>query len=105
MSDVTAVIVIFSGSAVDGVDVLLPPLIALHEWLRWADLGQLVAVDYLSSGWKHPGITCLRGGFNHLDAVQFAELFREQEWRHPEQAVLVLTTEDEASVVLRPPQG
>lgn len=28
--------------------------------------------------------------------------FREQEWRHPEQALLILTTEDDPAVVVRP---
>jgi hypothetical protein len=46
---------------------------------------------------------CLGGGFNHLDVDEFIDVFREQEWRHSEQVVLVLTTEDEPSIVVRPP--
>ena len=79
------------------------PLAAVQAWLRRAGVGKLVAVDGLFGGWKHPGIACLGGRFNHLDVEGFVAVFREQEWRHPEQAVLVLTTEDESAIVFRPP--
>jgi hypothetical protein len=103
MSHVTAVVLMFSGLEEDSPDVPPPPLAELQAWLRRADVGQLVAVDERFGGWKHPGIACLGGGFNHLNVEGFVELFRAQEWRHPEQAVLVLTPEDEPAVVVRPP--
>jgi hypothetical protein len=104
LSHVTAVVLMFSGLEEDSPDIPPPPLAELQAWLRRADVGQLVAVDGLFGGWKHPGIACFGGGFNHLDVEGFVAVFREQEWRHPEQAVLVLTTEDEPSVVVRPPR-
>jgi hypothetical protein len=100
MSHVTAVVLMFSGLEEDSPDVPPPPLAGPQAWLRQADIGQLVAVDGLFGGWKHPGIACFGGGFNHVEG--FVAVFREQEWRHPEQVVLVLTTEDEHSVVVRP---
>lgn len=102
MSHVTAVVLVFSGLEEDSRDVLPPPVAELQAWLRRADVGQLVAVDHLFGGWKHPGIACLGGGFNYLDVESFAAVFRAQEWRHPEQALLILTTEDEPTVVVRP---
>jgi hypothetical protein len=42
---------------------------------------------------------------NHLDVEGFLDVFYAQEWRHPGQVVLVLTTEDEPSVVIRPGVG
>jgi hypothetical protein len=103
VSQVTAVVLTFSADEEDSLGVPPPPLAALQAWFRRADVGQLVAVDQLFGGWKHPGIVCLGGGFNHLNVGGFVELFRAQDWRHPEQAVLVLTTEDEPAVVVRPP--
>jgi hypothetical protein len=102
MSRVTAVVLMMSDREEDSPDVPSPALAALQAWLRRADVGQLVAVDHLFGGWKHPGTACLGGGFNHLDVDGFAELFREQEWRHSEQTVLLLTTEDEQARVVIP---
>jgi hypothetical protein len=92
----------FSGIEEDSPDVPPPPLAELQAWLRRADVGQLVAVDALFGGWKHLGIVCFGGGFNHLDVDGLVGLFHGLEWRHPEQAVLVLTTEDEPAIVVRP---
>jgi hypothetical protein len=61
-----------------------------------------VVADQFLGEWKHPGILCLGGGFIHLDVESSVDLFREQEWRHPEQVVLVLTTEHEPAVVVHP---
>lgn len=102
MSHVTAVVLMFSGFEEDSPNVSPPSLAALQAWLRRADVGQLVAVDQLFGGWKHPGIVCLGGGFNHLNVEAFVRVFRNQEWRLPGQALLVLTTEDEPAVVVRP---
>ena len=102
MSHVTAVVLMFSALEEDGLGIPPPSLAALQAWLRRSDVGQLVAVDQIFGGRKHPGIICLGGGFNHLDVVRFADLFLEQEWRQPEQAVLVLTTEEEPARVVRP---
>ncbi len=98
----TAVVLVLSGLEEDSSDVPSPPLAELQAWLRRADVGQLVAVDHFFGGWKHAGIACFGGGFNQLDVESFAAVFREQEWRHPEQALLVLTTEDEPTLVVRP---
>ena len=104
MSHVTAVVLICSGLEEDSFGVPPPPIAALQAWLRRVDLGQMVSVDQVFGGWKDPQIMCLGGGFNHMDVEAFMALFREQEWRHPEQAVLVLTTEDQPSIVRRPPR-
>jgi hypothetical protein len=101
MSHVTAVVLMLSGMEEDSEHVHSPGLAALQSWLRAHDVGQLVSIDQMFGGWKHPGITCWGGGFNHLDVEDFTAVFRQQEWRRPEQAVLVLTTEDEPSVVVR----
>jgi hypothetical protein len=45
------------------------------------------------------------GGVNHLGVEGFIAVFREQEWRHPEQAVLVLTTDDLPTIVVRQPDA
>lgn len=71
MSHVTAAVLMFSGLEEDSGAVPAPPLAALQSWLRRADVGQLVAVDEMFGGWKHPGIICLGGGFNHLDVDAF----------------------------------
>lgn len=60
-------------------------------------------MDRLFGDHKVPQVMCLGGGFDHLDVEEFIDVFREQEWRHLEQVVLVLTTEDEPSIVVRPP--
>ena len=54
MSHVTAVVLMFSCLEEDNSDVPSPPLAELQAWLRRADVGQLVAVDGLFGGWKHP---------------------------------------------------
>jgi len=102
MSLVTAVVLICSGLEEDNLGVPPPPIAALQAWLRRHDLGQLISVDHVFGGWKDPQIICLGGGFNHLDIEAFMALFQEQEWRLPEQTVVVLTTEDHPSIVLRP---
>lgn len=102
MSHVTAVVLVCSGLEEDSLGVPPPPIAALQAWLRRADVGQLVALDQLFGGHKDPQVMCLGGGFNHLDVEGFIDVFREQEWRHPGQVVLVLTTEDEPSIVMRP---
>jgi hypothetical protein len=102
LSLVTALVLTFSALEEDSLDVPPPGVAALQAWLRRADVGQLVAVDHLFGGWKHPGIVCLGGGFNHLAVGGFTATFLEQDWRHPEQAVLVLTTEASPAVVVRP---
>ncbi len=102
MSHVTGVVLILIDHEEDSAAVHSPGLLALQAWLREIDVGQLVSVDEMFGGWKHPGITCWGGGFNHLDVGAFTVLFHEKEWRHPEQALLMLTMEDEPSVVVRP---
>ena len=103
MSHVTAVVLICSGLEEDSLGVPPPPIAALQAWLRREDLGQLISVDQVFGGWKDPQIMCLGGGFNHMDLEAFMALFQEQDWRQPEQAVLILTTEDQPSIVRRPP--
>lgn len=102
MSHVTAVVLICSGLEEDSLGVPPPPVAALQAWLRQEDLGQLISVDQVFGGWKDPQIMCFGGGFNHPDVAGFTSVFREQEWRHPAQVVLILTTEEQPSMVLRP---
>ncbi len=102
MSRVTAVVLVLGGAEEDGEHVHSPGLAHLQACLREMDVGQLVSVDNLFGGWKHPGISCWGGGFNHLDVGEFVDVFRAQEWRCPEQALMILTTENEPSVVVRP---
>jgi hypothetical protein len=102
MSEVTTVVLVFSGHEEDSLDVPPPAVAAIQAWLRNADVGQLNPVEHLFGGWKAPGVRCFGGGFNHLDADSFAAVFRDQEWRHPEQVVLMLTTEEASLAIIRP---
>lgn len=101
MSHVTSVVLLTSEREEDSADVPSPPIAALQAWLRQADVGQLIRVDHLFGGWKHPQTACWGGGLNHLDVKGFLALFRTIAWRHPEQVVLLLTTEEEPTLVMR----
>jgi hypothetical protein len=101
MSEVTTVVLICSGFEEDSLDVPPPPIAALQAWLRREDLGQLVSVDRLFGGRKGPQVVCFGGAFNHMDVAGFTAVFREQDWRRPEQVVLILTTEEQPSIVLQ----
>ena len=103
MSEVRSVVLSCSGFEEDSLDVPPPAIAALQAWLRREDLGQLVSVDRLFGGWKGPQVVCFGGAFNHMDVDAFTAGFHKQEWRHPEQIVLILTTEEQPSTVLRPP--
>ena len=65
-----------------------------------------IAAGFLQPRWTKRGPWGTRrygqASFNHLDVAAFTAVFREQEWRHPEQAELILTPEDQPSMVLRP---
>jgi hypothetical protein len=81
MSRITAVVLMVPDREEDSLAVPSPALAGLQAWLRRADVGQLIGVDRLFGGRKHPGIVCLGGGFDRFNVEGFLEVFRAQGWR------------------------
>jgi hypothetical protein len=104
VSHVTAILLHVSGHEEGSLDVPPPSIAALKACLRCRDVGQLVRFVN-PGGWKEPPTVVLLGRFDDLDVKALLDMFWAQEWRVPEQVVLVVTTKDEASRVYRPSAG
>lgn len=74
---------------------VVPILDELDAWLAARDFSPLHRVGREACKGKHPQIHILCGGYNYFPNDEFALFFEGRNWREPNQAVLLLTLEDD----------
>lgn len=96
MSTVTSITLIVSlCEPPEAIDTLAKELFDLAGVRFSADLSDL------AGGNKHPQTFIYSAGVNRMDCDGLMAAFRSVRWEVPEQAIMVLITEDDPAVVVR----
>lgn len=71
-------------------------------WLDAHAFNPMARLDGAYGGTKSPQVYVWGAGYNYFEAEAFSELIRAQSWAFPENVVLLINAEDEATMVIRP---
>lgn len=75
----------------------------LNDWMESRGLFRpLGAIEDDLGGDKHPQFCATGAGLNYFPEEEFAAFFLSLDWRHPENAVLIMQPEQGVTKVIRP---
>ena len=95
-------VVLCSGGGEGDDDDNGPCWAQVQDWLISHGFAALTYVDQSFSGTKAPQMIVAGGGFNYFPCDEFRAFVESVAWRDPRRVVLVMQTEDDRTVVVRP---